>query len=488
MKTMNKKSLLIALAAGLAMGASAELKSLVPCPQNTNPNSWWMKRRAEKMNIVTNGGSKVVFIGDSITHFFEKQVQWKKYFACEPCNALNLGYSADRTEHVLWRLQNGEIDGYEAKVIVLMIGTNNTGHRSFAEETPIDTIAGIDAILKEIGKRQPKARIILCSIFPRGARPDDPLRKRNNVVNRELIKFCDGRKIVWCDFSDRFLAPDGTLPRSIMGDLLHPSEYGYEIWSAAVLPYIRDALFGTSTDGFPIAPCLPSRVDPIAFAGDSGSPAVGRTRWYGIGGVWCGRPAEQRRTVVDDKTKEFDAVFVGDSITHRWENPDNGKKAYDELVLPNYKVLNLGIGGDATEHVIWRLENGQLEGYKAKLFMVMIGTNNGQRPPLVAEGIRRIVKLIRAKHPESVVLLLPIFPRGAKKSNEVPRLVEINNIAKTFADGKDVVWLDFNERFLDADGNMLPDVMMPDCLHPIDKGYRIWWDAVLPVFKKVIGK
>ncbi len=487
MNVQAEKSLFI-LFAGLALAASAELKSLAPCPQNGDPDGWWMKRHADKMNIVTNGGSKVVFIGDSITQYFEGHVQWKKYFASEPCNALNLGFAADRTENVLWRLQNGEIDGYEAKVVVLLIGTNNAGHRPFAEEPPMDTIAGIDAILKEIQIRQPKARIILCSIFPCGYRPDYPVRLRNNVVNRELIKFCDGRKIVWCDVSDRFLAADGTLPRGIMADYLHPTGYGYEIWSAAIIPYIRDALSGSSEHGLPSAPTLPSRVDPEAFADDPYSPSVGCTRWYGIGGIWRDRPTELRRRIVDDDTKEFDAVFVGDSITHRWENPENGRKAYEELVLPNYKVLNLGIGGDSTQHVIWRLENGLLEGYRAKLFMVMIGTNNGQRAPQVADGIGRIVQLIRSKHPESKVLLLPIFPRGARNSNADPRIVAINTIARTFADGRNVLWLDFNNDFLDADGNMLPDVMMPDCLHPIDKGYRIWWNAVLPTFKEIIGK
>ena len=157
-------------AAFAATSVFGAIRAVTPTAWNGDPNCWQMKRHAEKMEIVTNGGAKVVFIGDSITHFWENKEPWKKYFCSGRHKALNLGTSADRTEHVLWRLTEGhELDGYEAKCILLMIGTNNSGHFPFDKEPPVDTILGIKEILKVIAEKQPNARTILTAIFPRGA-------------------------------------------------------------------------------------------------------------------------------------------------------------------------------------------------------------------------------------------------------------------------------------------------------------------------------
>ena len=149
---MKIKTRFLALAAAFAAASAfGAIRAVTPTAWNGDPNCWQMKRHAEKMKDVANGGAKVVFIGDSITHFWEGngKAQWKKYFADGAHRALNLGTSADRTEHVLWRLtEGGELDGYEAKCILLMIGTNNSGHFPFAEEPPIDTIMGVKRILE----------------------------------------------------------------------------------------------------------------------------------------------------------------------------------------------------------------------------------------------------------------------------------------------------------------------------------------------------
>ena len=146
------KKLVLMLALAVAAVAGADIRAVTPVPQNADTNSWWMKRHAQKLERVKAGGSRVVFIGDSITHFWEGngRAQWEKSFAGAPYHALNLGYSADRTEHVLWRLDHGELDGYEAKAVVLMIGTNNTGHWPFEKEPPADTIIGVRAVLDKI--------------------------------------------------------------------------------------------------------------------------------------------------------------------------------------------------------------------------------------------------------------------------------------------------------------------------------------------------
>ena len=488
MRCMKANKFMLAGALSLGVLSSfAAIRAVTPTAWNGDPGCWQMKRHYGKMAVVTNGGAKVVFIGDSITHNWEGpgKAQWTKYFADGKYRALNLGTSADRTEHVLWRITEGhELDGYEAKVILLMIGTNNSGHFPFDKEPPIDTVCGIREILRVIAEKQPNARTILTSIFPRGATAADPYRLRNDVVNRELAKMADGRKVIWCDFSDKFLAPDGRLSRALFPDLLHPGPLGYEIWASAVLPLI-DKVFAAQGDEA-ITSVWPSGAQGYQY-GDS--VATTPVSAFGVIPWWTkGRLLEKRNEIVDGPG-EYDIVMVGDSITHRWEREGGeGRELFAEL-KKQYSILNLGIGGDQTQHVLWRLANGDLEGYKAKMFTVMIGTNNGGRDVNgIAEGVKRIVELIREKHPESKIVLMPIFPRGAKPDDDKRVANEkINAIIAKIPDGKDVIWLDFNKDFLKEDGTLTKDVMN-DLLHPNENGYRIWWNALGPVVRQIVGK
>ena len=485
MKTSN-----VILAGALSLGALssfAAVRAVTPTAWNGDPTCWQMKRHNEKMAVVTNGGAKVVFIGDSITHFWEThgKTQWNKYFADGKYRALNLGTSADRTEHVLWRITEGrELDGYEAKCILLMIGTNNSGHFPFDKEPPLDTIHGVREILRVIAERQPTARTVLTAIFPRGATADDACRRRNDVVNRELARLADGRRVVWCDFSDKFLAPDGRLSRAIFPDLLHPNALGYEMWASAVIPLI-DRILAASPDEV-IPSVWPSGAQGYPFEGSVATTPVSA---FGVIPWWDkGRPFEKRDAIVDGDG-EYDVVMVGDSITHRWEREGGeGRELFAEL-RKTYRILNLGIGGDQTQHVLWRLANGELEGYRAKMFTVMIGTNNGGRDVAgIAEGVGRIVALIRERHPESKVVLMPIFPRGARPDDRMRAANEkVNAIIAKIPDGKDVIWLDFNKNFLKEDGTLTKEVMN-DLLHPNERGYQIWLDAILPVFREICGK
>ena len=165
----------------------------------------------------------------------------------------------------------------------------------------------------------------------------------------------------------------------------------------------------------------------------------------------------------------------------------------DSFVKETYRILNLGYGGDRTQHVIWRMENGELEGYKAKLFTLMIGTNNSHhdksvKPEEIAAGIKRIIEIIRAKHPESKIVLMPIFPCREKADDPIRVKNEaVNVLIKPFADGETVRWLDFNQKFFNAEGKLTKEVMN-DLLHPNEKGYQIWLDAILPTFKEICGK
>ncbi len=475
------------LAGALALGvlsSFAAIRAVTPTPWNGDVNCWQMKRHLSKMAAVTNGGAKVVFIGDSITHFWETNGKnvWGRYFASGSRKALNLGTSADRTEHVLWRItQGGELDGYEAKCILLMIGTNNSGHFPIEKETPIDTIMGIRAILDVIREKQPKARVILTSIFPRGKDASDSYRRRNDVVNKEISTFADGKSVIWCDFSDKFLDAQGRLSRELFPDLLHPNSRGYEIWASAVIPLI-DKVLGAAADEcipsvWPSAPCGYVYGDPFAA-----QPVRGAH-------YWPQRYLEKRNEIVDNGEIVYDAVFAGDSITHRWERQGGEGRELFAKLREKYRLLDLGYGGDRVENLIWRFENGELEGYKTSLFMIMIGTNNREGRNgdeswrNLVPGIRRVLDLIAAKHPEAKTLLLPIFPRGKDASDPVrKRNDKVNAQIKAFADGEKVVWLDFNAKFLDENGDT--KWCMNDRLHPNQKGYDIWWDAIRPYLEK----
>ena len=475
-----QKSILAVLAAGLSFVVQAQL-SVTPCPQSADTNSWWQQRFAEKQALVKAGGSKVVFLGDSITHFWETNghTQWTNTFARAPYNAIDLGFSADRTEHVLWRIDHGEFDGYQAKAIVLMIGTNNGGHRP-AVETPADTILGIRQILLRLRAKQPDATIILLPVFPRGEKPTDSLRVRNDTINTAISKLADGKHIVWCDFNSQFLTSDGTLTKEMMPDRLHPSAAGYEIWVRNVKPLIDRAL------GLVPAPVVvPKTARPASRIGSRD-----------LGGWWLDRLAAKRNQICEKKNHAFDIVFFGDSITHNWERAIThnreraGKEVFAKRLAPVYDILNIGYGGDRTEHLVWRAENGELDGYTAKLVMLMIGANNsGDSPEDVAAGIRKILDLIAAKQPKAQTLLLPIFPCGQSASDALRvKNDKTNALIKNFADGKKVVWCDFNAKFLNADGSLKADLFMKDCVHPVAAGYEVWTDAVLPYFKAACGK
>ena len=479
-----KKMTIMLFAAMIAGIATADIRAVTPTAWDGDTNCWQMVRHNSKLEeIAKTGGADVVFVGDSITHFWEstgKKV-WTKYFASGKRRAIDLGTSADRTEHVLWRIvEGGELDGYSAKCILLMIGTNNAGHFPFGEEPPIDTILGIRKILDVIREKQPQARVILTSIFPRGADRSDALRRRNDVVNKEISTFADGEHVIWCDFSDKFLDTEGRLSRELFPDLLHPNARGYEIWASAVIPLIDACLVADKDECIPsVWPSAPSaygyeRIPEMALRGDN---------------YWPGRYLEKRNEIVDNGKIEYDAVLVGDSITHRWERQGGeGRELFGEL-KKTYRLLNLGYGGDRTEHVLWRMENGELEGYTAKLFMVMIGTNNrASDVDAIANGVRRIVEKIRTRHPESKVLLLPIFPRSASPDDKLRAgNAKVNGIIKDIADGENVLWLDFNDKFLEPDGTLTKRVMN-DLLHPNETGYQIWWDAVRPTFQQIIEK
>ena len=188
------------------------------------------------------------------------------------------------------------------------------------------------------------------------------------------------------------------------------------------------------------------------------------------------------------KQGNADLIFIGDSITQGWEGA--GKDAWEKH-YGKRNAVNLGIGGDRTQHVLWRLDHGNIDGIKPKLAVLMIGTNNSNRDDNTAEeigaGIETIVKRLREKLPETKVLVLAIFPRGEGPNPQREKNAKASEIASKLADNKMVFYLDIGPKFL-GDGGALSKDIMPDYLHLTPKGYDIWAAAIEPSVAQLMGE
>lgn len=189
---------------------------------------WWMPRHVDKLKEEGRKSARLLFLGDSITHGWETTGNdvFRKYIA--DYKVYNIGFSGDRTENVLWRLRHGAIDGINPEAAVLMIGTNNTGHR---QDSPECTSAGILMILDELHERLPDMHVLLLAIFPRGESPDDELRMLNQEINNKIKEYGEREQVTFLDLNHIFLDDDENLSKDIMPDFLHPNEKGYQIWA-----------------------------------------------------------------------------------------------------------------------------------------------------------------------------------------------------------------------------------------------------------------
>lgn len=216
-------------------------KDGTPNPNFGKPNATFVKRHESFMKRKQQPIG-VLFLGDSITEGWNgagKKV-WADRYA--KLDAANFGIGGDRTQHVLWRIEQGELDGIKPKVVVLMIGTNNVGG-------PAEQItAGVKAIVDQIHAKLPDSKLLLLGIFPRGASAlgkdgqPYPNRAKLQSVNAELAKLDDGKQTRYLEIWKQFLTEDGTLTKQIMPDVLHPSERGYTIWADTMQPLLDEML------------------------------------------------------------------------------------------------------------------------------------------------------------------------------------------------------------------------------------------------------
>jgi lysophospholipase L1-like esterase len=216
----------------LAVAALADNTATNPVPRDPK----WVQRHEGFVEIAKKGGVDLLFLGDSITDFWRNRGSnvWVKYY--EPRHAANFGISGDRTQHVLWRLQNGELDGLKPKVVVLMIGTNNTGKERDSEQirnTPPETIEGVTAVVNFLRAKLPETKILLLAVFPR-ADGGPEQQAQVEEINKSIVKLDDGQRVKFLDIGSKFLNGEGQLNLEAMPDRLHPGLKGYEIWAGAM--------------------------------------------------------------------------------------------------------------------------------------------------------------------------------------------------------------------------------------------------------------
>ncbi|MGD9646939.1 MAG: GDSL-type esterase/lipase family protein [Pirellulales bacterium] len=196
----------------------------------------WMKRHESFNERAQQGDVELVFLGDSITQGWADNETWKKYYG--PRRAANFGIGGDRTQHVLWRIEHGNFDGIQPKLVVLMIGTNNSNG---ADNTAAEIADGIKAIVGRLREKLPDTKILMLAIFPRGEKPN-PQREKNAEASRLAAEIADDKHVFYLDIGPEFLTADGTLTKEIMPDYLHLSPRGYEIWAEAIEPNVKDLL------------------------------------------------------------------------------------------------------------------------------------------------------------------------------------------------------------------------------------------------------
>jgi len=193
-----------------------------------------MKMHESFLKRAKEGKIDLLFLGDSITQGWANNEVWQRFYT--PRNAANFGIGGDRTQHILWRLENGEVEGISPKVAVLMIGTNNSGSNT-AEEIA----DGVTAIVKSLREKLPKTKILLLGVFPRGEKPGS-IRDKLAEVNTRIAKLDEGKVVKYLDISKSFLSDDGTISRDVMPDFLHLSPKGYRIWAEAMEPTLQSMM------------------------------------------------------------------------------------------------------------------------------------------------------------------------------------------------------------------------------------------------------
>ncbi len=447
------------------------LRSTTPADRLTE--AWWAERHEAKLQEKASRQVDLVFLGDSITHGWDGSFRpgpervWSAYYGDR--NALNLGFSGDRTEHVLWRLEHREVDGLAPRAVVLLIGTNNVGHGG---QTVAEAEAGVRAVCRAIRAKMPRAKLILLAVFPRLDKGSEVAAKVEEL-NRRIAALGRDAGMTFLDINRALLESDGSLSRDVMYDLLHPGPVGYVRWAEALEPTIRK-LFGPRPN----------------------TAVIPRPGQEEAGYDWLNRHGD---IMALQAFSGRDLVLVGDSIFHFWGGQPHsaeprGTDSWDEYYARR-KALNMGFSGDRTQQVLWRLEQGELGLQPPRVAVVLVGTNNlhpGEKVRAntneeTVDGIRAVCEKIRRLSSGTKILLLGLLPRGGAADFDRWRIAQIN-LELARLDGRaNVTFLDVGGRLLGPDGSFLPGVT-DDGLNPTAAGYRLLAEAMEPTLGRLLDK
>ena len=472
----------------IAFLATASAQRIVnPSDEKVNPRGQESRPEEDRdvsQEVREHPDTQLLLIGDSITDNYHAsdppdrdfRPTWDQFYA--PRKALNLGFSGDTTDDTIWRLEHGMIDGLHPKVVVVLIGTNNTLHGQTAEQTEI----GIDAVIGNLEERLPDARILMLGILPSDRAESKTIEDKK--VNQYLARcYGENPRITYLDLGSIFYK-NGVLNTALYYDsrtsehrkALHPDTVGQRMMAEAIEPTLANLMQDAPRETLNAM----THINTASIA----VPALEQDSydWY----------ARHHAELELQKHARPQVVMIGDSITHFWGGLPagsivNGPSAWSH-VFGGMSVINMGFGWDRTQNVLWRLRQGELDGLDPKWIVLNIGTNNltGSKnarpntPEEVVEGVELIREQIRERSPASRLVLMAIFPRTAHPDTNLRKLIVQTNrlLKRRFAENAGITYLDIGSGFLTPDGT-LPKAMMPDGTHPSEAGYRIWADALI---------
>lgn len=403
----------------------------------------------------------VVFLGDSITEW------WNGLDRAFPqLRIANRGIASDTTRGMLCRLKESVLD-LRPQAVVIAGGINDLGGHVKPWGTP-ETISGnLKLILTALHEYDPKLPVLVCEVLPSTMGTPESIVATNLAVDKVVAEFPQAVRV---KTHAKFLNADGTQNKSLFKDGVHLKPAGYAVWQSVLAPeFEKLGLKRVNT-----------AVIPVTQPGN--------------GYDW----PERHNAILKVKGGlNPDLVMIGDSITHFFGGePTRDKTPHDKngragekvlkTTLAGHRVLNLGFGSDRTQHVLWRLDHGELDGLKPKWVVIKIGTNNtsdGNNSEEIMAGIQAVCERVRKQTPDAKIILMSILPRDNPATSSRRKLIDATNrLIADYAKKENFTHLDIGAGYTDDKG-VIPKSLMPDLCHPNEAGYKIWADALVPLLK-----
>ncbi len=455
------------------------------------------ERHNKRVKAIHSGNYELVLIGDSITESMSEsggeyepiKTVWKKYY--EPRKAINLGCSGYCTQNILWNILNGELEFTKSpKVFRILIGTNNLNDEHNRQiHTAEQVFAGTKAIVDQIRAKLPDSKILIQRILPAGGPKDKTTYHRSFHRSDGAIKalrsaglltrtLADGEHVFWLDVNYVFTNPDGTINFELMPDLLHPNTAGHEAMAQAIEPELA-RLMGDM-------PKINENINPAV---------IPLPNMQENGDDWFRRHSE---SIKRGKQLHPEVILIGDDITYNCGGDSSAlfkhiPNTTTVNVFGDIRALNLGFSGDRTENVLWRIDHGELDDINPNTVVLQIGTNNtietkSTRPNTaqeIFEGIRACVIRIRAKLPDSQIILMSVFLRDEKPEHPRRKLIaEVNKLLlDNFRSLPGMTLVNMDQKYCNPDGTLSSEMTI-DFWHLNEKGYKIWADNLLPMLKQ----